>query len=512
VLPSGKEGKATEQRESTHETAKPKAVLLNFEDKDYQFEEGCGHAVVKVFRSGLTDHKCTVQFDTSDGDALSTTDYVSTAGTLTFEKGETAKEIQVEIIDDNEWAPDKTFYVRLYNAVIQQDDPTIPLPDIKIEKATTPVVILNDDEPGVILFANKTHAMKVPTTDEKIEIEIPLKRKDGADGLVLTFLKTVDGTAVAGEHYEPLVGKEGADEYEVAFENGVRDQTVPITVLGGADKDNKTFTVEITSVEPEGAKVGEVNVCTVVISDDENYKQLMEEVVAMMENEMDKYGVGTSSWGEQFSNAMNMGGDDGEEPEWGDYLMHFLSFYWKVLHAFIPPTDMGGGWYTFCISLVFIGGITALVGDAAKILGCCLGLPDAITAITFVALGTSLPDTFASVEATVSDDTADAAITNVTGSNSVNVFLGLGLPWTMATVYHAANGTTFVYPSGDLVFSVLVFFAFAFICIGLLIVRRFKFGGELGGNKMVAYVSSGGLALSWLLYVILSSMKTKGNI
>merc|ERR1712196_228586 len=279
-----------------------------------------------------------------------------------------------------------------------------------------------------------------------------------------------------------------------------------------SDKENAQFTVEIASVEPEGAEIGENGHANIVITNDANYTKLLDEVEALMAAEMDKYGVGTSSWGEQFHDAMNMGSDDAEEAEWSDYLLHFCSFYWKVIHAVIPPTDYYGGWATFVVSLAFIAVITVFVGDTAKMFGCCIGLEDGITAITFVALGTSLPDTFASVEATVADDTADAAITNVTGSNSVNVFLGLGLPWTMATVYHAANGTTFVYPSGDLVFSVLVFFAFAFICIGLLIVRRFKFGGELGGNKMVAYVSSGGLALSWLLYVILSSMKTKGNI
>ena len=30
---------------------------------------------------------------------------------------------------------------------------------------------------------------------------------------------------------------------------------------------------------------------------------------------------------------------------------------------------------------------------------------------------------------------ADAAVGNVTGSNSVNVFLGLGLPWVIAVIY-----------------------------------------------------------------------------
>ena len=59
----------------------------------------------------------------------------------------------------------------------------------------------------------------------------------------------------------------------------------------------------------------------------------------------------------------------------------------QVLFAAVPPTDMLGGWLTFAVSLVFIGLLTAIVGDLASIFGCTIGLPDAITAITFVALG-----------------------------------------------------------------------------------------------------------------------------
>ena len=62
-------------------------------------------------------------------------------------------------------------------------------------------------------------------------------------------------------------------------------------------------------------------------------------------------------------------------------------------------------------------------------------LQDSVTAITFVALGTSLPDLFASKQAATMDDTADNSIGNVTGSNSVNVFLGLGLPWLIAAIF-----------------------------------------------------------------------------
>ena len=33
-----------------------------------------------------------------------------------------------------------------------------------------------------------------------------------------------------------------------------------------------------------------------------------------------------------------------------------------------------------------------LVGDLAELFGCVIGMPDLLTAISFVALGTSLPD------------------------------------------------------------------------------------------------------------------------
>ena len=52
-----------------------------------------------------------------------------------------------------------------------------------------------------------------------------------------------------------------------------------------------------------------------------------------------------------------------------------------------------------------------------------------------MALGTSMPDTFASRAAAINEKYADSSIGNINGSNAVNVFLGLGLPWLMSTIY-----------------------------------------------------------------------------
>ena len=116
-------------------------------------------------------------------------------------------------------------------------------------------------------------------------------------------------------------------------------------------------------------------------------------------------------------------------------MTHFALIGWKILFSIIPPCEWGGGKPAFVVALISIGGITAIVAEVATVLGCVLGLKEAVTAITLVAIGTSLPDTFASMTAAKNSEFADSAIGNVTGSNSVNVFLGLGLPWAIAVTY-----------------------------------------------------------------------------
>uniref|UniRef100_A0A914NNV4 Uncharacterized protein n=2 Tax=Meloidogyne TaxID=189290 RepID=A0A914NNV4_MELIC len=117
--------------------------------------------------------------------------------------------------------------------------------------------------------------------------------------------------------------------------------------------------------------------------------------------------LGTSSWREQFIDALTVsaGDDDDEEEEGGDedegkttklvirepgeadglkgeelsitkgkgkqpsksdYLMHFISVPWKLAFATIPPTDYWGGWACFTVSILMIGLLTAVIGDLAS--------------------------------------------------------------------------------------------------------------------------------------------------
>ena len=189
-----------------------------------------------------------------------------------------------------------------------------------------------------------------------------------------------------------------------------------------------------------------------------------------------------------------------------DGFIHLILIGWKLIFAICPPAHKGGGVYCFFVALAMIGAVTFIVGEYATLFGCTLQIPDSITAITFVALGTSLPDTFASMAAAKAEKYADSAVGNVTGSNSVNVFLGLGTPWLIATIYEGMGdypeGERLYYvPAGALGFSVIVFIACASTCIIFLLVRRCVVGGELGGSSFGRFGSCIFLCTLWFIYI-----------
>jgi len=215
-------------------------------------------------------------------------------------------------------------------------------------------------------------------------------------------------------------------------------------------------------------------------------------------------------------------------------LFYVLAVPWRLAFALAPPPRLFGGWACFVVALSMIGMLTALVGDAAGNLGCCFGISKSITAITFVALGTSLPDTLASRTAALSEPYADSSLGNITGSNSVNVFLGLGLPWAIAAIYWSIAGTgdnevawrarysaeewyivggfaskpvAFVVPAGSLGYSVSVFCGCAVITIATLFARRAFFGFELGGPVGPAKATAIFFVSLWFVYIVLSILR-----
>lgn len=114
--------------------------------------------------------------------------------------------------------------------------------------------------------------------------------------------------------------------------------------------------------------------------------------------------------------------------------------------------------------------------------------------------------------AAVQDKYADSSIGNVTGSNAVNVFLGIGIAWSLCAIVAAVRGDPngFEVNPGTLAFSVTIFCTEAVVAIIVILIRRLKLfgGGELGGPWLFRIPTSLFLIFLWCLYLLLSSLET----
>lgn len=461
--------------------------------------EKAGKVDVVIRRKGKLDCPATCRVETIDGTALAGEDYMELRQMVMFQAGETQRRVTVQIVDDNQWEPDETFFLRL-SLPAGGDGAEVALG----RKSVMEITIIDDDQPGIFEFRRRGLLVR-----ESVGMaQVAVVRTKGADGTAYVHWRTRSQTAKEGEDF---FGGEG----KLVFEHGETLKNIDIRIIDDFESEkDEHFEVELFDASP-GSGLGHLTKTTITITSDEEFHTIVNRLMLMTNTNVDKLRLHSANWAEQIKDAMNVNGGDIENAETVDYVMHFITFGWKVLFSLVPPVGFLGGWLTFFVSLGVIGLLTAIIGDMAGIFGCLVGLKDTVTAITFVALGTSLPDLFASKGAARSEKYADNAVGNVTGSNSVNVFLGLGLPWVLASIYWHSKGQPFKVPSGSLVFSVSIYCAVSITCIALLMLRRklpFFGKAELGGPRGAAIGSAVFMLLLWILYIVLSSLKAYKRI
>ncbi|KAJ6972943.1 magnesium/proton exchanger isoform X1 [Populus alba x Populus x berolinensis] len=166
---------------------------------------------------------------------------------------------------------------------------------------------------------------------------------------------------------------------------------------------------------------------------------------------------------------------------------------WRLLFAFVPPYHFAHGWIAFIFSLLFISGIAYIVTKLTDIISCVTGINAYVIAFTALASGTSWPDLVASKIAAERQTTADSAIANITCSNSVNIYVGIGIPWLIDTAYNffMYNEPLRIQNAAGLSFSLLVFFCTSIGCIAVLVLRRLTLKAELGGPRIWAWTLTG---------------------
>lgn len=266
-----------------------------------------------------------VDYETRDGSARNGKDYNSLKGTLTFKPGDTKKALTITLIHHEGYTQEKDFYVLLKNPVGKAE-----LGEPNLARIT----IIDDDEPGEFSFEQACYFANVVSGD----VTCSIIRKKGCDGTVTLTYNTMNGTGSGGSADDLNDKKcdfEHAVEGKLVFQHGETSKELIIRV--NPDCQNKNFIVLLSNLSP-GAKLGKKSAAVVNITNDVD--NIVERVANIMTAE-DEHSL-TKSWRSQFEEAIVIQGEEDEDGKQEplsamDFSLHFLTFFWKVLFAFVPP-------------------------------------------------------------------------------------------------------------------------------------------------------------------------------
>ncbi|NXT41456.1 NAC2 protein, partial [Pelecanoides urinatrix] len=385
-----------------------------FEPCLYHCLENCGSVTLSVAcqHGAEANHTFYVDYKTEDGSAKAGSDYEYSEGTLIFKPGETQKELKIGIIDDDIFEEDEHFFVRLLNlrvgdaeGMFEADSAEHPKGRLVAPLVAT-VTILDDDHAGIFTFQDRLlHVSECQGT-----VEVRVIRSSGARGTVLLPYRTLEGTARGGGvHYEDACG-------ELEFRNDETAKTLQVKIVDDEEYEKKdNFFIELG--QPRWLKRGISGTGGAgrgragpgrgrgaagrgslapshrlpLPSPQPSCSPKVGAFLLLLLRLLCRILLSPCAVPPPCEEEEEEDGREERLPSCFDYVMHFLTVFWKVLFACVPPTEYCNGWACFGVSILLIGLLTALIGDLAAHFGCTVGLKDSVNAVVFVALGTSIP-------------------------------------------------------------------------------------------------------------------------
>jgi len=141
-------------------------------------------------------------------------------------------------------------------------------------------------------------------------------------------------------------------------------------------------------------------------------------------------------------------------------------------------------YFVFLESIVLIAALSYLLVEMAVASAHVLQIPEAIIALTVLAVGTSIPDLFSSI-IVARQGRGDMAVSNAIGSNIFDILVGLGLPFMIVMLL----GTDTIEAGGNLIRSVIILFGSVILLVFLLLLRRWKVGKPTGIILILVYIA-----------------------
>lgn len=138
----------------------------------------------------------------------------------------------------------------------------------------------------------------------------------------------------------------------------------------------------------------------------------------------------------------------------------------------------------FSLSLVWIGIFSNWLYECLVVCSNTLDIPPAVSAVTLLAGGTSIPDLLSSYIVAKNGE-GDMAVSSSIGSNIFDVTVGLPVPWFLYTVI---KGKPVKVQSDSLEFSILILIIMIILVISAIMANKWRMTKSLGYVMLVLYV------------------------
>lgn len=129
-------------------------------------------------------------------------------------------------------------------------------------------------------------------------------------------------------------------------------------------------------------------------------------------------------------------------------------------------------WAAFGISLIWITLISYFMVELMLKLGCLWSIPDVVMGLTFLAMGTSIPDALGSISV-AKDGHGDMAVSNAVGSNVFDICMGLGLPWAIKAISNGGDAMK-ICDTSDIIPSMFILLGIIAVLFTVLWVGKWK--------------------------------------
>jgi hypothetical protein len=209
--------------------------------------ENSGSFKINVTRTNGSTGTVTVQYATADNTAKAPSDYTSTSGSLTFNNGETSKQITIPIVDDSTPEGTEGFKISLTN----------PSGGAVLGNFATATLSIQDNELPTLSISDVSQAEGNSGTTA---FTFTVTSSNSINNNVNVNYATTDGSATAGSDYQTTNGN-------LTIPAGQTSKTITVNVTGDTTKEpDETFFVSLSLAG--GATIAKGQGIGTIINDD----------------------------------------------------------------------------------------------------------------------------------------------------------------------------------------------------------------------------------------------------